>query len=651
MSSSINIPKLVQLMIDAYDVGELRGFLQDYFSVRLDHIINPVGVSFVKVVRAVVDYFDWCGALVDLVREFQMDRPGKVDLFDLLVPTGTMSSSGSPLIPGPVSSTQVDISLDEAAFYFVIEPDRRLIPAPRERRHTNEAVYVRISVVGTSMPKKSVAQRALSLAYDRSGSMEGYKTDVARAAADYLFDIAHKTGAQVAVFTFDEFVDTIVPLQQIRDTASHKRALRQVNPRGMTDLFSAWKHVVKSLRALQGWDRQVVLITDGHMNYGMRDPNRFEQEVKIVWRTEKIATTCISMGDNWNINLLKRLALAGGGSIHFIDRQDQAEQALHQAFHAPIGVLAHNVQAELTPLESTQITEVNGSPTHLAAGQTALYTITPQLLTNVQEYLVLLLKFRSPAEGQEVKLLRCKIRYKSQISAQTHWTPEKVLHTFGETAERTRSSPIVHQGVLASAHTALCQHLFRQYLNAFLRGDLQTGRNLLKQAGKALKSMPKIPRGYQTSVHLKKRRLNDIERLDDQVSREYIKQKLTEELSHRDAVRDKLNWLLDKLVEHGRQVLHTQDPYAGFRWANDMINEYAPDLPISSERVERGDACFWQKLMAQYICREGRERLPIFGILAGASFGFERTHQGTREEIMELLSSYLEIRYQIRPPK
>jgi len=45
MATLIDVPKLVKIIADAYTVEELRGFLNDYFGTRLDHIINPVGIG------------------------------------------------------------------------------------------------------------------------------------------------------------------------------------------------------------------------------------------------------------------------------------------------------------------------------------------------------------------------------------------------------------------------------------------------------------------------------------------------------------------------------------------------------------------------------------------------------------------------------
>src|SRR5258708_40031082 len=103
------------------------------------------------------------------------------------------------------------------------------------------------------------------------------------------------------------------------------------------------------------------------------------------------------MGADWNIDLLNKLASVGGGSLHFIDTVSQAEQALHEAFHSRTGVVARNLRVELEPLDSAHISQVNGIATSLSAGSVAIFPMANQLLTNVEEQLVLRLEFPSPA--------------------------------------------------------------------------------------------------------------------------------------------------------------------------------------------------------------------------------------------------------------
>src|SRR5439155_937324 len=126
------------------------------------------------------------------------------------------------------SATEVDIDHSELDFYFVIEPDRRIVPSSTKHSSANQAIYVRIPVVSGLVPAASTSPQALALALDRSGSMQGYKTDVARAAADYLIDIAQRPDHRVSILAFDDYIEIPVPLQQIGNSTPHKSALRRI---------------------------------------------------------------------------------------------------------------------------------------------------------------------------------------------------------------------------------------------------------------------------------------------------------------------------------------------------------------------------------------------------------------------------------------
>ncbi len=682
MPSDINIPKLVQLVAESYNLEELKGFLDGYFKISLEQIIIPQGSNLITIIQEVISHFRRRGSLAELVREFGLDRPGKIDILDLLEPLPTTPSGSLPLSPPTASSTTVDINPDEIDFYFVIEPDRRIVTAATKPKAATQAIYVRIPAVSGSLSAVSTSPQALALALDRSGSMQGHKTDVARAAAGYLLDIAQGPNRQASVLAFDEYIEIPVPLQQILNPTLHKSALRRINPRGETDLFAAWQKAVDTLRVLNDtWDRRVVLITDGLMTHGMADPVTFEQRVASVWKTEKIATTCISMGVDWNVDLLNRLASAGGGSLHFIDTASQAEQALHEAFHSRAGVVARNLHVELEVLDSAHVSQVNGVATSLSAGSVATFPMANQLLTNVEEQLVLRLEFPSPANGQKVDLLRCALFYETPTSAKTQKTRDKILHIFGEAPDSASGPAIVHQGVICTAHATLSRELFRRALSAYLHQNSEMGNALLAQARFALESTPKIPRGYQPNVNLQERRIRDLEQFQGHVPPEYIKQKYIEELSHRDVIWDKLFQLFDRLFASSSNIRFAQEPMEQFAWANRMISEYASQLPIPFDRTDPafieqlGDQSgpsqrenapsarkFWLSLVSNEAPRREEkqresarrlderdiDRASVIAILAGACFGLERTRQGTREEILELMESYLEQRYRVR---
>lgn len=672
MARQVDIPKLIELVAGAYNVEELRGFLADYFTTRLDHIINPVGVGFVEIVRRVVDHFDARGGLPDLVRELQKDRPGVIDLLSLLLPPGARAPTASgpalppPSPPAPPTSAaslpvrgHIDVEPGELDFYFMIEPDRRVV-SPVSATRPTQSIYVRIPIAASGTGR-SVVPCALSLAVDRSGSMAGDKTEIARAAADYLLDLAEGTSDKVAIVAFDDKIDVLVGLTSVQSASALKTRVLALSARGQTDLFAAWERSIGEVHsASPSFDRRVVLITDGQLNHGMVDPATFERKVRQVWTHEKIATSCISMGGDWNVELLDKLAAAGGGGLHFINDKHQAEQALHEAFHAGRGIVATNLRAELEPLGVARVTQVQGVSTNLMAGGISVHPIANQLRTHCEENLVLRIEF-APDPEQAAEVLRCKLLFRDPVTGLDRALPEKILRVYTDAAASAPGLAIVNQGVVCTAHAIMSHRLFKQALGAFLREEVVVGQDLLEQSRFSLEAAY-TPPGYRAGVTLQQRRIADLEQFEGRVPVEYIKERYVEELVHRDVVWIKLCEVLDRLS--GYRVNGNVEEM--FRWADHMVDELEQQLPVRGEPERYGSGpssqgaapqanpshSFWWERAHVWLQRV--ERSPAQGhdahasdptrlivIVAGACFGFERWRQGTREELAELMDGYL----------
>lgn len=661
--AEIDKATLVRAIADAYIVDELKGFLADYFRIRLDHIINPIGIGFPETVRAVVDHFDQQHALTDLIRELQRDRPDVIDIRALLRPVGATPSTGAPpggrgaagSYPGS-NNAAVDIEAEELDFYFVIEPDRRTVPRSRAKQPT-QSIYVRIPAVAAAAGR-STGSRGLALAVDRSGSMQGGKLDIARAAADFLLDLADGSADRVAIVAFDDRVDTVVNLRTVTGAGGLKSTLRGLVPRGETDLFAAWQRCVHEVQGVDGsWERRVVLITDGQLNRGMTDPARFEREVRDCWIRDRISTSCISMGGDWNVDLLNQLAGAGGGSIHFIDDERKAQQALHEAFHAGRGIVAANLRVVLEPLGAAVVTQVQGVPVTLGAGTVTTHLVTNQLRANVEESLVLQIKFTPPAPGQAAELLRCRMIYDDPVDATLRQAPEKTLRIYSEAAAPDAGTSIVHQGVICSAHTALARELFQQALTAFLHDHAQDGQQLLEQSRITLDTAA-APPAYRAAVGLQHQRIQDLAQFEGRVPAEYIKERYIEHLAHRDVVWIGLCELLDRLTRLMQRLNGRVE--ASFDWAFGMVGELAERLPIRSEidrrpasphheGGERGaarDHWFaaardWTQAHGAGLDLDDLDLARAAFVVAGACAGFEDRRQGTRDELRALMDGYL----------
>ncbi|MBL7261640.1 VIT domain-containing protein [Paractinoplanes lichenicola] len=176
------------------------------------------------------------------------------------------------------------------------------------------------------------------LLLDRSGSMGGWKMVAARRAAARVVDTL-TAADRFAVLTFDHQVDRPddLPAGLAEATDRHRfRAvehLAKAGARGGTELLSPLREGLELLRASEGRDRVLVLVTDGQV--GNEDQN--VHDVTPLIGTTRIHT--IGIDRAVNAGFLGRLAALGAGRAELVeseDRLDEAMEHIHRRIGAPV---------------------------------------------------------------------------------------------------------------------------------------------------------------------------------------------------------------------------------------------------------------------------------------------------------------------------
>lgn len=163
----------------------------------------------------------------------------------------------------------------------------------------------------------SAAQRqavAMAIVIDRSGSMAGTKLKAACAAAQQL--LRQLTASdRVAVFSFDNTVQTVVPLGPPSEEAIER--IGAIRSGGSTALVDGWRAGMNALLDTSGigrHQRRVLLLTDGQANIG---PRRGGDVSPLVGQAceEGISTSCIGLGEDYDERMLSAIAEAGQGNL------------------------------------------------------------------------------------------------------------------------------------------------------------------------------------------------------------------------------------------------------------------------------------------------------------------------------------------------
>ena len=229
---------------------------------------------------------------------------------------------------------------------YTVTPARNLIhDHARTRRHVR--VHVQAPKITEDTPR---SHANLAFVLDRSGSMGGGKFELARQAA--VAGIERLTEDDTfSVIVFDSTIDVVQPA--LPATPAHKRAaireLGQIQPRGTTDLGGGWLtgcgQVAEHL--LQHQVGRCLLLTDGHANRGITDPDELAQHATAL-RARGVSTSTFGLGAGFDEFLLRQMADAGGGTFTFIDHEFQIHQLLNEELGETLQVVARDVILEVT---------------------------------------------------------------------------------------------------------------------------------------------------------------------------------------------------------------------------------------------------------------------------------------------------------------
>jgi Ca-activated chloride channel homolog len=175
-------------------------------------------------------------------------------------------------------------------------------------------------------PPSSSKQRPglnLALVIDRSGSMAGSKLSHARKAARFLAGELTERD-RLAIVTFDDEVQVLVPSQPVRDPLLFISAINTIDAGDCTALFEGWlagaTQVANQLDP-QGLNR-VLLLSDGQANEGLTDAGAIAAKVEGLTQ-RGISTSAFGLGSGFDEDLMGAVAAAGDGTLAQIESPKQ----------------------------------------------------------------------------------------------------------------------------------------------------------------------------------------------------------------------------------------------------------------------------------------------------------------------------------------
>lgn len=223
-----------------------------------------------------------------------------------------------------------------------------------------EQMYLLIECKGMAQKEIERAPINVALVLDRSGSMSGSPIQYSKEACKFVVEQMSQNDL-LSLVAFDHEVQTVFAPQNITYKDAMKKQIDAIDARGSTNLsgglVAGAKHVLDHKH--EGWVQRVILLSDGHANHGVTDPQDLAQIAK-EFNTMGTRITTMGVGEGFDEELMESIADQGGGNFYFIEQPDQIPDLFAKELEGLLSVVGQNLQIKLKPTDYCKITSIYG---------------------------------------------------------------------------------------------------------------------------------------------------------------------------------------------------------------------------------------------------------------------------------------------------
>lgn len=212
----------------------------------------------------------------------------------------------------------------------------------------NSQRQISIEVSALAAPEDRQLPLNLCLILDHSGSMKGASLSTVKEAAKELIK-GLKPEDRLSVVAFDHQAKVIVPSQQVTDPTEIFAKIDKLQAAGGTAIDEGIKlGMTQLIEGKQDRVSHAFILTDGENEHGNDD-----RCLKLAgFATESnITLNTLGFGENWNQNILEKIADTAAGTLAYIAEAAQAVSEFGRIFNRmqAVGLTNAYLQIELKP--------------------------------------------------------------------------------------------------------------------------------------------------------------------------------------------------------------------------------------------------------------------------------------------------------------
>jgi Ca-activated chloride channel homolog len=358
--------------------------------------------------------------------------------------------------------------------------DRGVLPAGAET-----TVVIKVSLDVPPAPRETARPPvSLALVLDRSGSMAGDKLEKAKEAAIQALRRLDRRDL-FSLVIYDQDVETLVPPQSAANSEWIEARIRGIQSGGNTALFGAVSQGAAELRKSlgRGFVPRLILLSDGLANVGPSTPDDLARLGGALFK-EGIAVTTIGVGNDYNEDLMSRLAAQSDGNHYFVE----SERDLPRIFAAELGdvlsVVARKVVIEIDCPPGVRPLRVIGRDGRISGNRVELQM--NQLYGGQQKYALLEVAVPAAKSGASRELAQVHCSYENALTSRPERSESTVKVTFsGRTEEVRQATNQAVQRVVVENEMAVARDKALDLYNA---GQPAPAAALLRQSSQELKA-------------------------------------------------------------------------------------------------------------------------------------------------------------------
>jgi Ca-activated chloride channel family protein len=197
----------------------------------------------------------------------------------------------------------------------------------------------------------------LCLILDHSGSMNGQPMEIVKKAAARLVDRLRPED-RLSIVVFDHRAKVLVPSQYIQDPEAIKQQINRLSADGGTSIDEGLRMGIEELakgRKEVNVISQAFLLTDGENEHG--DNERCLKFAQLA-ASYNLTLSTLGFGNNWNQDVLEKIADAGLGTLSYIQQPEHAVDEFSRLFNRMQTVALTNTYLLFSLMPNVRLAEL-----------------------------------------------------------------------------------------------------------------------------------------------------------------------------------------------------------------------------------------------------------------------------------------------------